>query len=156
LVAQKQPNFFMPASGAPWSTTFPERSITFAGTYYEDPRKLVDKADYVMANPPFNVNEIDADKIESDPRLPFGLSGVNKKGKVSNSNYVWISYFYSYLSKRGRAGLSCRPRLPQPLTPGPGGRQKLVERRRGNRRRSAVLYYGIAPYSPGSSQRLWL
>ena len=87
----------MPASGAPWSTTFPERSIIFAGTYYEDPRKLVDKADYVMANPPFNVNEIDAGKIESDPRLPFGLSGVNKKGKVSNSNYVWIRYFYSYL-----------------------------------------------------------
>ena len=57
-----------------------------------------------MANPPFNVDEIDADKVKTDPRLPFGLPGVNKKGKVSNGNYVWISYFYSYLNEQGRAG----------------------------------------------------
>ena len=57
-----------------------------------------------MANPPFNVDEIDADKIKADPRLPFGLPGVNKQGKVSNGNYVWISYFYGYLSEQGRAG----------------------------------------------------
>ena len=57
-----------------------------------------------MANPPFNVDEIDADKVKVDPRLPFGLPGVNKQGKVSNGNYVWISYFYSYLNERGRAG----------------------------------------------------
>jgi type I restriction enzyme M protein len=50
------------------------------------------------------VDEIDADKIKSDPRLPFGLPGVNKSGKVSNGNYVWISYFYSYLNESGRAG----------------------------------------------------
>ncbi len=62
------------------------------------------KADFVMANPPFNVDEIDADKVKTDPRLPFGLPGVNKKGKVSNGNYVWISYFYSYLNEQGRAG----------------------------------------------------
>lgn len=53
---------------------------------------------------PFNVDEIDADKVKNDPRLPFGLPGVNRKGKVSNGNYVWISYFYSYLNERGRAG----------------------------------------------------
>ncbi|HEX9970707.1 MAG TPA: N-6 DNA methylase [bacterium] len=58
----------------------------------------------MMANPPFNVDEIDADKIKNDPRLPFGLPGVNKKGKVSNGNYIWISFFYSYLSHQGRAG----------------------------------------------------
>ena len=57
-----------------------------------------------MANPPFNVDEIDADKVEKDPRLPFGLPGVNKKDKVSNGNYVWISYFYGYLNETGRAG----------------------------------------------------
>ena len=57
-----------------------------------------------MANPPFNVDEIDADKVKNDPRLPFGLPGVNKKGKVSNGNYIWISYFYSYLNEEGRAG----------------------------------------------------
>jgi type I restriction enzyme M protein len=81
-----------------------EGDIQKAITYYEDPQELVGKADYVMANPPFNVDEIDADKIKDDPRLPFGLPGVNKKGKVSNGNYVWISYFYSYLSDTGRAG----------------------------------------------------
>ena len=81
-----------------------EGDIQKAITYYEDPHELVGKADFVMANPPFNVDEIDADKVKTDPRLPFGLPGVNKKGKVSNGNYVWISYFYSYLNKQGRAG----------------------------------------------------
>ena len=81
-----------------------EGDIKQAITYYEDPHQLVGKADYVMANPPFNVDEIDADRIKADPRLPFGLPGVNKKDKVSNGNYVWISYFYSYLNETGRAG----------------------------------------------------
>ena len=81
-----------------------EGDIKKAITYYEDPHELVGKADFVMANPPFNVDEIDADKIKNDPRLPFGLPGVNDKGKVSNGNYVWISYFYSYLNETGRAG----------------------------------------------------
>ncbi len=57
-----------------------------------------------MANPPFNVDEVDAEKIRKDPRLPFGLPGVNKASKVSNGNYLWISYFYSYLNDKGRAG----------------------------------------------------
>jgi type I restriction enzyme M protein len=81
-----------------------EGDIQKAITYYEDPHELVGKADFVMANPPFNVDEIDADKVKTDPRLPFGLPGVNKKDKVSNGNYVWISYFYSYLNEKGRAG----------------------------------------------------
>ena len=81
-----------------------EGDIKKAITYYEDPHELVGKADFVMANPPFNVDEIDADKIKNDPRLPFGLPSVNDKGKVSNGNYVWISYFYSYLNETGRAG----------------------------------------------------
>ena len=78
--------------------------IKKAITYYEDPHELLHKADFVMANPPFNVDEVDADKVKNDPRLPFGLPGVNKGGKVSNGNYLWISYFYSYLNKKGRAG----------------------------------------------------
>jgi len=78
--------------------------IQKAITYYEDPHELLGKADFVMANPPFNVDEIDADKVKNDPRLPFGLPGVNKKGKVSNGNYIWIGYFYSYLNEQGRAG----------------------------------------------------
>ena len=52
---------------------------------------------------------IDADKVKTDPRLPFGLPGVNKKEKVSNGNYVWISYFYSYLNEQGRAGFVEQP-----------------------------------------------
>ncbi len=81
-----------------------EGNIQKAITYYEDTHELLGKADFVMANPPFNVDEIDADKVKNDPRLPFGLPGVNKKGKVSNGNYIWISYFYSYLNEKGRAG----------------------------------------------------
>jgi len=81
-----------------------EGDIQKAITYYDDPHELVGKSDFVMANPPFNVDEIDADTVKTDPRLPFGLPGINKKGKVSNGNYVWISYFYSYLNTQGRAG----------------------------------------------------
>lgn len=78
--------------------------IQKAISYYDDPHELLAKADFVMANPPFNVDEVDAEKIKNDPRLPFGLPGVNKGGKVSNGNYLWISYFYSYLNASGRAG----------------------------------------------------
>jgi len=81
-----------------------EGKIDKAITYYEDPHELVGKCDFVMANPPFNVDEIDADKIRLDPRLPYQLPGVNKQGKVGNGNYVWISYFDAYLNKNGRAG----------------------------------------------------
>ena len=81
-----------------------EGNVQQAITYYDDPHALAGKADYVMANPPFNVDEIDAAKVRTDPRLPFGLPGVNKKDKVSNGNYVWISYFYGYLNATGRAG----------------------------------------------------
>src|ERR1022692_1039959 len=79
-------------------------NIQKAITYYEDPHELLGKADFVMANPPFNVDEVDAENVKNDPRLPFGLPGVNKNKKVSNGNYLWISYFYSYLNKSGRAG----------------------------------------------------
>lgn len=96
-------------------------------TYYQDPHELFGKSDFVMANPPFNVDEVDAEKIEEDPRLPFGLPGVNKAGKVSNGNYLWISYFYSYLNEKGRAGFV----MSSQASSAGGGeatvRQKLVE-----------------------------
>ncbi len=104
-----------------------EGDIQKAITYYDDPHELVGKADFVMANPPFNVDEVDADKIKNDPRLPFGLPGVNKAGKVSNGNYLWISYFHSYLSSKGRAGFVMSS---QASSAGHGEkvvRQKLVE-----------------------------
>ena len=84
--------------------------IRDANTYYEDPHRLQDgkplwgHCDFVMANPPFNVDEVDAGKAGKDHRLPFGLPGVNKNKKVSNGNYLWISYFHSYLGPKGRAG----------------------------------------------------
>lgn len=82
-----------------------EGDIQKAISYYEDPHKNQGPFDYVMANPPFNVDEIDAEKMKDDPRLSFGLPGVNKGGKVSNGNYVWMSFFHSYLSDQGRAGI---------------------------------------------------
>ncbi|MEO0474360.1 MAG: N-6 DNA methylase [Planctomycetota bacterium] len=81
-----------------------EGDIQKAITYYEDPHELLGKADYVIANPPFNVDEVDSERVKNDPRLPFGLPGVNKQKKVSNGNYLWISYFHSYLKESGRAG----------------------------------------------------
>jgi len=104
-----------------------EGNIQKAITYYEDPHELLGKADFVMANPPFNVDEIDADKVKKDPRLPFGLPGTNKKGKVSNGNYVWISYFYSYLSKQGRAGFVMSSQASSAGRDEAAVRQKLVE-----------------------------
>jgi len=81
-----------------------EGKIAEAITYYQDEHTLVGKCDFVMANPPFNVDLVDAERIAKDPRLPFGLPGVNKAKKVSNGNYLWISYFWSYLNEKGRAG----------------------------------------------------
>jgi len=101
--------------------------IKKAITYYEDPHNLYKKADFVMANPPFNVDEIDAEKIRNDPRLPFGLPGVNKKGKVSNGNYVWISYFYSYLTDKGRCGFVMSSQASSAGKSETKVRQKLIE-----------------------------
>ena len=51
-------------------------------TYYKDPHELAGRCDFLMANPPFNVDEVDAEKVRGDPRLPFGLPGVNKESCV--------------------------------------------------------------------------
>jgi len=104
-----------------------EGNIQKAITYYEDPHELLGKADFVLANPPFNVDEIDADKIKSDPRIPFGLPGVNKKGKVQNGNYIWISYFYSYLNEHGRAGFVMSSQASSAGRDEAKVRQKLIE-----------------------------
>lgn len=96
-------------------------------TYYTDAHELVGKADFVMANPPFNVDEVDAEKIRKDPRLPFGLPGVNKGKKVSNGNYLWISYFYSYLSDAGRAGFVMSSQASSAGGDEAKVRQKLIE-----------------------------
>lgn len=96
-------------------------------TYYKDPHELVGKCDFVMANPPFNVDEVDADKVKGDKRLPFGLPGVNKAKKVSNANYLWMSYFYSYLNENGRAGVVMSSQASSAGRDEAVVRQKLVE-----------------------------
>ena len=72
--------------------------IKEGNTYYEDLHDSVGEFDFVMANPPFNVNKIDKTKLEDDPRFPFGLP------KPDNGNYLWIQTFYSALNRKGRAG----------------------------------------------------
>ncbi len=96
-------------------------------TYYKDPHELVGKCDFVMANPPFNVDEVDAEKVKGDPRLPFGLPGVNKAKKVSNANYLWLSYFYSYLNENGRAGVVMSSQASSAGRDEAAVRQKMVE-----------------------------
>ena len=96
-------------------------------TYYKDPHELAGKCDFVIANPPFNVDEVDAEKVKSDKRLPFGLPGVNKSKKVSNANYLWLSYFYSYLNETGRAGVVMSSQASSAGRAEAKVRQKLVE-----------------------------
>lgn len=96
-------------------------------TYYKDPYELAGKCDFVMANPPFNVDEVDADKVKGDKRLPFGLPGVNKAKKVSNANYLWLSYFYSYSNETGRAGVVMSSQASSAGRDEAKVRQKLIE-----------------------------
>ena len=75
-----------------------------ANSFYHDAHNLDGCCDYVMANPPFNVDKVKAESCESAKRLPFGMPSINKNKEVGNGNYLWISYFYSYLNETGRAG----------------------------------------------------
>ena len=76
-----------------------------ANSFYHDAHNLAGKCDYVMANPPFNVDKVKTESASAAGRLPFGLPGVNAKTKeIGNANYLWISYFYAYLNEHGRAG----------------------------------------------------
>lgn len=74
------------------------RNIRQGNTYYEDIHDSVGEFDFVMANPPFNVNGVDREKIKGDPHYPFGVPSVD------NANYLWIQLFYSALNQNGRAG----------------------------------------------------
>src|SRR5437016_3269998 len=75
-----------------------EGQVSQSNTYYENPWNAVGEFDYVMANPPFNVNKIDKTRLEGDKRFPFGLP------RADNGNYIWIQVFYSALNQGGRAG----------------------------------------------------
>lgn len=81
-----------------------EGNIQEGNTFYEDKHDLVGGADFVMANPPFNVDGVDKakDAVKKDPRLI--LDGKVNLPKNDNANYLWIQYFYNYLKPTGRAG----------------------------------------------------
>ncbi len=63
-----------------------------ANSFYHDAHNLDGCCDYVMANPPFNVDKVKAESCESAKRLPFGMTSVNKNKEVGNGNYLWISF----------------------------------------------------------------
>ena len=98
-----------------------------ANTFYHDAHNLAGCCDYVMANPPFNVDKVKAESCESAGRLPFGLPGVNKSKEVGNANYLWISYFYAYLNETGRAGFVMASSATDSQGRDKDIRQKLVE-----------------------------
>lgn len=89
--------------------------ITEANSFYSDPYNAYGNFDYVMANPPFNVDEVVYEKVKDDQR--FNTYGIpknktkstkkksDKKETVPNANYLWISYFASSLNKNGKAAL---------------------------------------------------
>lgn len=84
-------------------------NIVQGNTFYDQAEDLVGRCDFVMANPPFNVDGVDTKKVAAQVgdglRLPFGLPGTNAKtGAISNANSLWIQYFHSYLNDTGRAG----------------------------------------------------
>lgn len=72
--------------------------IRQGNSYYEDIHNSLNKFDFVMANPPFNVNGVDKEKIKDDKRFVYGVPSVD------NANYLWIQIFWSTLNERGRAG----------------------------------------------------
>lgn len=102
-----------------------EGDIRIANSFYDEQPELINRCDFVMANPPFNVDGVNTDQVkkqvgqwddeaeaagtpqtpEAGKRLPFGLPGTNAKTKaISNANSLWVQYFYAYLNATGRAG----------------------------------------------------
>ena len=84
-------------------------NIRQGNTFYDQIEPLIGACDFVMANPPFNVDGVETKRVEGqvapDGRLPFGLPGLaGKTGAISNANSLWIQYFYAYLNPTGRAG----------------------------------------------------
>ena len=71
-----------------------------ANSFYHDAHNLDGCCDYVMANPPFNVDKVKAESCESAKRLPFGMPSVNKNKEVGNANYLWISYFLQLFERK--------------------------------------------------------
>jgi len=114
-----------------------EGRIIQGNTFEIDQHRALGRCDFVMANPPFNVDMVDAKKAQAQvgptSRLPFGLPGTTTKGKkdggetVSNANSLWIQYFYSALNATGRAGFVMASSASDAGNKDRDIRQKLVE-----------------------------
>ncbi len=88
--------------------------IKKANTYYDDPHGSFGAFDYVLANPPFNVDDVSLSSVEKDKRFnTYGIPRNKSKGKkadagketVPNANYLWINLFATSLKPKGRAAL---------------------------------------------------
>jgi type I restriction enzyme M protein len=89
--------------------------ITEANSFYSDPYNAFGQFDYVMANPPFNVDEVSVERVKDDPRFSTygvprnkskaGKKNGDKKETVPNANYLWIGYFATALNENGKAAL---------------------------------------------------
>ena len=89
--------------------------IIEANSFYSDPHNAFEQFDYVMANPPFNVDEVVVDKVIDDRRFntygvprnktKSGKKASDKKETVPNANYLWIGLFATSLNAHGKAAL---------------------------------------------------
>ena len=119
---------------------------SYADTFFNDQHPTL-KADFIMANPPFNLSDWGADKLEKDPRWKFGLP------PAGNANFAWMQHMIHHLSPTGRIGLVLANGALSSQTGGEGViRQKIVE---------ADLVEGIIAlpsqlfYSTGIPVSLW-
>ncbi|MFH1023565.1 MAG: class I SAM-dependent DNA methyltransferase [Planctomycetota bacterium] len=104
-----------------------EGDIREAITYYDDPHQLTGKFDFLLANPPFNVDAVDKERLTSEVgpgrRFPFGLP------RADNANYLWIQLFYSGLNAKGRAGFVMANSASDARSSEQDIRRKLIENR---------------------------
>jgi type I restriction enzyme M protein len=96
-------------------------------SYYDDPHAATGAFDFVLANPPFNVNAVDKERVKDmvgpGRRFPFGLP------KPDNANYLWIQLFYSALNAKGRAGFVMANSASDARSSEQDIRQRLIESR---------------------------
>ncbi len=94
-------------------------------SYYDDPHSATGQFDFVLANPPFNVNAVDKERLKdmvgAGRRFPFGLP------RTDNANYLWIQLFYSSLNAKGRAGFVMANSASDARSSEQELRQKLIE-----------------------------
>jgi len=96
-------------------------------SYYDDPHEATGKFDFVLANPPFNVNAVDKERLKDSVgpgrRFPFALP------RTDNANYLWIQLFYSSLNEKGRAGFVMANSASDARSSEQDIRQQLIESR---------------------------